>query len=126
MEIDDSASASTSWITSHTNFLELTHKNKIKLVLEFYFVHWSHTKSEDYAKKLHILMTGRSTSLDCTGMEIYLIDDWPMLLDSYAKSDSCFAHLKFYEFDNLILGKFDSYESLKQNLNFYVESEYYA
>ena len=45
MEISNLSSAH--WINSHIKFLELTNRNKIKSILEFYFTHWFHTNSED-------------------------------------------------------------------------------
>ena len=43
-------SSSTSWIISHSGSLELAHRNKIKLMLEFYFSRWLRTISKEINK----------------------------------------------------------------------------
>ena len=88
-------------------------------MLELFFVHWSRKDYEDYIQKMHMTMTGRSTHLGCAGMAIFFVDDFPMALDNYVKSNSYFNHLKFYAFDILYPGHLDKYELFKNNLNFY-------
>ena len=61
MEITDSLSAS--WSASYVNSLYLTHRKKVKLMLEFYFIHWLRTLFEDYVQKLHRSINDRSASL---------------------------------------------------------------
>ena len=110
-EITDSASLS--WITYYVNSLDLTHRKKVKLTLEFYFIHWLRTSFEDDIHKLWRSISSRSTILGHVDITIIFLDKCTVALSNYTKISSYFDHLKLYSFDDLIPAQLEHKSSIE-------------